>query len=96
MNALYSVTSGSNNIALGFQAGDNLTTGSDNIDIGNEGEATDGVATGSGVIRIGIKGLDCDLHRRNRRSKVTGKEVFVTASGQLGVKSSAVAVQNCD
>ena len=46
-NALFSNT-GNNNTALGFAVGDGLTTGSDNIDIGNHG-----VAGESGIIRIG-------------------------------------------
>ena len=44
-------TTGSNNIALGFQAGSNLTTGSNNVDIGNLG-----VAAESNTIRIGTQG----------------------------------------
>jgi len=42
------LTTGSNNIALGANAGSSLTNGSYNIDIGNEG-----VADESGTIRIG-------------------------------------------
>ena len=41
------------NIALGFLAGGNLTTGSNNIDIGNPG-----VAGESNTIRIGTTGTD--------------------------------------
>ena len=89
-DALESNTTGSNNIAVGFQAGLNVTTGSDNIDIGNEGEATDGVAASSGVIRIGTAGTQATTFIAGiEDSKVTGKEVFVTTSGQLGVKASA-------
>jgi len=45
--ALYNNTSGANNIALGYQAGYNIT-GNNNIDIGNAG-----VVGESGIIRIG-------------------------------------------
>jgi trimeric autotransporter adhesin len=48
--ALYHAT-GRGNIALGFQAGRNLTTGNNNIDIGNAG-----VAGESNKIRIGKQG----------------------------------------
>ena len=41
-------TTGSNNIALGFQAGQSITTGSSNIDIGNIGLAGD-----ANIVRIG-------------------------------------------
>ena len=41
-------TSGSNNIARGYQTGLNITTGSSNIDIGNQGLSTD-----TNIIRIG-------------------------------------------
>ena len=44
-------TTGSNNIALGYEAGENLTTGSNNMDIGNLG-----VAAESNTIRIGTQG----------------------------------------
>ena len=49
--ALYNNTTGSNNIALGFEAGMNLTTGDNNIDIGNPG-----VAAEANTIRIGTTG----------------------------------------
>ena len=46
--ALANQTSGTGNIALGPAAGDQITTGDDNIDIGNGGQFSD-----SGTIRIG-------------------------------------------
>ena len=46
--------------ALGVAAGQNLTTGDNNIDIGNPG-----VANESNAIRIGIEGTQTgDFHRR--------------------------------
>jgi len=47
-STIYSNTSGSYNIALGYRAGYNLATGSSNIDIGNLGLAAD-----NNIIRIG-------------------------------------------
>jgi len=44
-------TAGSSNIALGFSAGANLTTGNNNIDVGNAG-----VAAEANTIRIGMVG----------------------------------------
>jgi hypothetical protein len=51
LNALLNNKTGSSNIAVGSQAGSNLTTGSNNIHIGNLG-----VAGESGKIRIGKQG----------------------------------------
>ena len=47
-------TTGGGNIGIGAGAGVNLTTGGDNIDIFDEGQAADGTGgPGTGVIRIG-------------------------------------------
>ena len=85
-NALYSTTGGSN-IALGFQAGFNLTTGSLNIDIGNAG-----VAAEANTIRIGTVGSQSNAYIAGI-SGVTvagGIGVIVDGSGHLGtVVSSA-------
>jgi hypothetical protein len=51
--------SGSGNIALGAFAGQNLTAGDFNIDIGNEG-----VAVESNTIRIGTQGTEKNVYRR--------------------------------
>ena len=67
-----------------------MSGGSNNIEIGNTGEAADGVAADSGVIRIGTAGTQTRTFIAGiEESKVTGKEVFVTTGGQLGVKASA-------
>ena len=53
------IPTGSSNIALGYFAGTNLTTGDNNIDIGNFG-----VAGESNTIRIGTQGTQTrTLHR---------------------------------
>ena len=49
--ALENNTTGGGNIAVGAAAGGAITTGSNNIDIGNVGVATD-----ANTIRIGTKG----------------------------------------
>ena len=83
--ALFNSTTGSNNIAVGYQGGYKLTTGSDNIDIGNEGKASD-----AGIIRIGTAGAQTVTYIAGIvDSKLTGSEVVITASGQLGVKASS-------
>jgi len=84
--ALYHNTGGSENIAIGRMAGQNLTDGDDNIDIGNEGVAGD-----SRTIRIGEPNL---LNTRTfisgiSSTGVTGTGVVVSSSGQLGVAPSS-------
>ncbi len=87
-SALYHNTSGDVNIALGFHAGD-LTTGSNNIDIGHLG-----VAGESNTIRIGgnvfghgpqtaafIAGIS--------GTAVVGDAVVVDGNGQLGTVASS-------
>src|SRR5262249_7687113 len=76
---------GSTNIALGPGAGQNLTTGDRNIDIGN-----DGVAGEQATIRIGT-----DVEQTKtfiagiNGAAVTGTSVFVTNGGQLGTAVSS-------
>jgi Chaperone of endosialidase len=94
LEALFSNTTGSYNIALGYDAGYNLKTGSNNIDIGNEGMVTDGVATNSGIIRIGTQSptaLQTNTYIAGiyDNSSVTGLEVVIDSNGQLGTVSSS-------
>jgi hypothetical protein len=70
---------------VGYEAGTNLTTGSNNIDIGNAG-----VADESFVIRIGTKGTHkAAVIAGIDSSKVTGSAVYVTTTGRLGVLASS-------
>ena len=76
---------GSKNIALGSLAGSNLTSGDNNIDIGNSGAGAE-----SDTIRIG----DSALQNRTFVAgisgiPVTGSTVVVDANGQLGVAPSS-------
>jgi len=93
--ALYSNTSGTYNIGIGFHGGYAVTKGSNNIDIGNPGEATDGVAADSGVIRIGTQtptALQSNTYIAgifNNTSVTSGLEVVVDSTGQLGVVGSS-------
>jgi len=83
-NALLNSTGGQNT-ALGFQAGQNLTTGSNNIDIGN-----DGVAAESNTIRIGTGGTQTKTFIAGiSGAGVTGVAVKVNAAGQLGAAPSS-------
>jgi len=69
------------NIALGANAGDNLTTGDNNIDIGNEGVTDEG-----STIRIGAVGTqNATFVAGVGGAAVTGTAVVVNGSGQLGV-----------
>jgi hypothetical protein len=81
------MTTGSNNIAVGAEAGINLTSGNNNIDIGNPG-----VAGESRTIRIGTR----QTHRATFIAGISGATVpsgvgvIVGSNGQLGtVVSSA-------
>jgi hypothetical protein len=84
--ALTGNTTGSHNIALGDFAGNALTTGNSNIDIGN-----DGVATDSGVIRIGEAGTQTAtfIAGISETPISAGVRVAITPDGQLGVKASS-------
>lgn len=83
---------GSYNTALGYDAGQALSTGTDNIDIANVGVAgeshtlrlgTQGTSgtPGSGITAAYVAGI--------AGTTVTGSAVYVTASGQLGVLASS-------
>jgi hypothetical protein len=78
-------SSGNSNIAMGYHGGYNLTTGSNNIDIGSPVVAGD-----NAIIRIGTAGTQTAAYMAGiENSKVTGAAVYVTASGQLGVLASS-------
>jgi len=100
--ALYANTAGSNNLALGYEAlngsqsgegniavgpyaGQNIVKGQLNIDIGSWGAADE-----SNTIRIGLSKYHQATYIAGiSNSRVTGAQVFVTASGQLGVLASS-------
>jgi hypothetical protein len=92
VHALAANTTGSNNIAEGYHAGYNLTTGSNNIDIGSPG-----VKAESGVIRIGtITGTTSTQSAAyiagiyGVTTGTAGTAVFIDSSGQLGTVSSSI------
>jgi hypothetical protein len=92
--ALNANVSGNRNIAVGFQAGANLTTGSYNIDMGNPGESTDGVAADSGVIRIGTQSPTAlqtltYIAGIYDNTTVSGLAVVIDSNGQLGTVASS-------
>jgi hypothetical protein len=86
--ALFSATTGSSNIALGYQSGFNVTTGSNNIEVGSQGTATDDSA-----IRIGTQGTQTATYIAGiTGTPMTGGQavnVVVSSSGQLGVRPSS-------
>jgi hypothetical protein len=83
--ALFYNTTGSSNIAMGYRSGDNLTTGSNNIDIGSPGAAGD-----NNTIKIGVQGTQTATYMAGVYGhSLTGSEVVVTSSGELGVISSS-------
>jgi len=77
-------SSGDNNIALGYRAGFSLTTGNQNIDIGNQG--VDGE---SSTIRIGSTAQTRTFIAGISGQAVSGSPVYVNAGGQLGVLPSS-------
>jgi hypothetical protein len=81
--ALARNTTGSGNIALGFQAGVNLEAGSANIYLGHPGMATESntMRLGEDQTRTFIAGVT-DV-------PVSGRAVFISPTGQLGVKASS-------
>ena len=83
--ALVNSQSGVGNIGVGPFAGRNIVQGNFNIDIGSWGSADE-----SNTIRIGLP----QYHKATyiagiTSSQVTGAQVFVTASGRLGVLASS-------
>jgi len=79
-------STGNSNIAVGWNAGANLTTGSNNIDIGNNG-----VAAESNTIRIGTTGTQTATYMAGIYGMTVAKSagVFIDANGRLGTKSSS-------
>jgi hypothetical protein len=84
--ALYNST-GSSNLGLGFESGQNLTGGSNNVEIANAGLASD-----SGIIRIGTTNSQTETFIAG----ISGvhpaggvADVVVNANGQLGVVLSS-------
>src|SRR4029453_18545142 len=80
-SALAGNTTGYFNIAVGSNAGLTLTTGDNNIDIGNEG-----VADEANTIRIGTKDTQTAtfIAGISGAAAVGGEAVFVTSAGKLG------------
>ena len=84
VSALYHNT-GSRNIGLGASAGVNLTTGNDNIDIGNSGGAGE-----SATIRIGTQGTQTATYIAGIFGAVaSGSQVGVDSTGHLGVLTAS-------
>jgi trimeric autotransporter adhesin len=85
VHALANNVSGSGNVAEGWHAGINLTTGSNNIDIGSPGSGGD-----TNTIRVGVQGTQAATFVAGIYGhSLTGSEVVVTPSGELGVLSSS-------
>jgi trimeric autotransporter adhesin len=81
-NALDSHTMGNSNIALGFNAGSSVGTGSNNIDIGN-----DGVFPDSATIRIGggqTATFIAGISGVNEGGTISA--VYINTNGQLGTQ----------
>jgi hypothetical protein len=83
---MHNNTTGSFNVALGDNAGFNLTTGSNNIEIGNRG-----VAGEAGTIRLGRPGTHTAtfIAGINGTTVPTGVAVMVDGTGRLGTTTSS-------
>jgi Chaperone of endosialidase len=77
-------SSGGGNTALGYEAGTNLTTGNNNIMIGNEGTSVD-----DSTIRIGDAQTSTYIAGISGVGVSGGSAVFVNSNGQLGVETSS-------
>ena len=90
--ALSSNTTGSNNLGLGWDAGGYLTSGSNNICIGNVGEAGD-----SSTTRIGTAGGQTRAFVAGIRGATTAINdaipILIDSTGQLGTVSSSREVK---
>ena len=83
LSALFDNTTGERNVALGYRAGYN-PTGSNNIEIANEGVRSD-----SGVTRIGTEGTQTEAFVAGvADTAVKGCSVQVTSAGQLGCNNN--------
>lgn len=84
--ALQDNGSGSSNIAIGVEAGLYLTTGSNNIEIGNQGNAAE-----ANTIRIGAEGTQTATYIAGifDTSVTGGCAVMVASTGQLGCVTSS-------
>src|SRR5947207_365817 len=84
--ALQNNTTGSFNIAVGSQAGFNLTTGDDNLDIGNEGVAGEGHTIRIGALANQALEFLAGIVPTNPQAR--NQAVLVSpATGQLGMAS---------
>jgi hypothetical protein len=85
--ALQNNTAGNNNIALGVYAGFNITR-SNNLDIGNQGSASD-----SGTIRVGDPAAHSSFFVAGVRGVTTSNNnavnVVIDSNGQLGTVNSS-------
>jgi hypothetical protein len=84
--ALHHHTSGAYNGALGWKSGFAVTTGSNTIDIDNQGQAGD-----SDTIRIGTQGTQTNTSIAGiyNNTAVSGLVVVVDSTGQLGVAQAS-------
>ena len=83
---------GSDNIAIGYNAGVNIGPGNYNVDIGNGGFSSD-----NETIRIGTQGIQTNTFIEGIYNNIVpaGKPVYVDSNGQFGTSaSSSVALLN--
>ncbi len=84
-NALATDTTGTGNIGLGYFAGSNISSGSNNIDIGNSAPGNE-----SDTIRIGNTQTAAFLAGVSGVTVASGVQVYIDSNGQLGTLTSSV------
>jgi len=89
--ALFDLTDGHGNVAVGALAGSGLTTGNDNIYLGSLVEPPTGVTSESDVIRIGRASATATyIAGISNQTASGGVQVFITNDGHLGTNTSSV------
>jgi hypothetical protein len=83
-DALGSLTSGAGNTAVGFSSGISLTTGTNNIYVGNTGAATE-----NSTIRIGQSQTAAFMAGIFGQTSASGVAVLVNSLGKLGTATSS-------
>jgi hypothetical protein len=91
VEALDTNETGKDNIAIGYMAGISLPSdGSYNIDIGNQGAASDNDTIRIGTSGTGTSGTQTAFYVAGAYTGIDGAPVYVDSNGQLGTSNSSI------